>query len=300
MTNTVPPSRQDRRAALKADRRQRQRKQQVAHRRRRLLATLAGVIVVAVIAVVSVILVTNQNADAPGADLAPMVAVSDPYPGITQQTKVLGDPNALRLVEYGDYQCVACHSAQQTLVPQLIQRYVATGALSLEFRDFLVIDSGLARQRGDGYDRESLRAAEGALCAGDQGQYWAFHESLYRNWTGEGVGDFSEARVKDLAAKLGLDTAGFNQCLDSSTYESAVQQQDADASAAGVPATPTFMIGDQKVTGSSVDDYVSQIDAILVANGVTPPAAGAPAVPPAPATDPNLATPVAVLPDRAS
>ena len=290
MTSPTPPSRQDRREALKIERRQRQRKQQVAQRRRRLLATLAGVIVVAVIAVVSIILVTNQDADAPGAaDLAPMVAVSDPYPGIAQQTKVLGDPNALRLVEYGDYQCVACHSAQQTLVPELIQRYVSTGALSFEFRDFLVIDRGLAQQRGNGYDRESLRAAEAALCAGDQGKYWAFHESLYENWTGEGVGDFTDARVKDLAAKLGLDTTAFNQCLDSGTYESAVQQQDADASAAGVAATPTFMIGDRKVSGSSVDDYTSQIDAILVANGVAPPV---------PATDPNLATPVAVLPGQ--
>ncbi len=290
MTSPTPPSRQDHREALKAERRQRQRKQQAALRRRRLLATLAGVIAVAVIAVVSIILISNQDADAPGAaDLAPMVAVSDPYPGIAQQTKVLGDPNALRLVEYGDYQCVACHSAQQSVVPELIQRYVATSALSFEFRDFLVIDRGLAQQRGNGYDRESLRAAEAALCAGDQGQYWAFHESLYENWTGEGVGDFTKARVEDLAAKLGLDTAAFSQCLDGRTYESTVQQQDQDAASAGVNSTPTFMIGDQRVSGSSVAEYTSQIDAILLANGIPPPA---------PTTDPNLTTPVAVLPDR--
>ncbi len=296
MTRPTPPSRQDRREALKAERRQRQRKQQALQRRNRLLAALAGVIAVAVVAVVTVILVTGQDGDEPGsANLAPMVAVADPYPGIAQQTKVLGDPSALRMVEYGDHQCVACHQAQQSIVPELIQRYVATGALSFEFHDFLVIDANLA-QGNDDYDRESLRAAEGAMCAGDQGQYWAFHESLYRNWTGEGVGDFSDARVKDLALKLGLDTAAFNQCLDEGTHEADVQQQDADASGAGVNSTPTFQIGDQRVSGSSVDDYVTQIDAILVANGIAPPVEGAPA---APTTDPALATPAAVLPGRA-
>ena len=296
MTSSGPSTRQDRREALRVDRRQRQRKQQAAQRRRRLLTALAAVVVVAVIAVISIILITGQD-DSSGGDLAPMVAVADPYPGLPQQTKLLGDPNApLKLVEYGDYQCVACHGAQQTVVPTLIQRYVATGTVSFEFRDFLVIDRGLASQRGSDYDYESLRAAEGAMCAGDQGQYWAFHESLYRNWTGEGVGDFSESRVRDLAAKLGLDTAAFNGCLDNKTYQSAVQQQDGDASAAGVSGTPTFMIGDQKISGSTVDDDIAQIDAILVANGITPPAAVATPPPANPAA--AVAPPVAILPDR--
>ena len=292
MTRPTPPSRQDRREALKGERRQRQRKQQAIQRRNRLLAALAGVVAVAVIAVVTIILVTGQDdtGSPESANLPPMVAVADPYPGLAQQTKVLGDPNALRMVEYGDYQCVACHQAQQSIVPELIQHYVATGALSFEFHDFLVIDANLA-QGNDDYDRESLRAAEGAMCAGDQGQYWAFHESLYRNWTGEGVGDFSDARVKDLAAKLGLDTAAFNECLDSGAHEADVQAQDAAASSSGVNSTPTFLIGDQRVSGSSIDDYVTQLDAILVANGITPPAA--------PTTDPALATPAAVLPGRA-
>lgn len=294
---TPGSSRQDRREALKAERRQRQRQQQTAQRRRRLLGALAAVVAVAVIAVVTIILISNQN-DSSTSGLAPMVAVADPYPGIAQQTKVLGNANApLRLIEYGDYQCPNCQQAEETVVPALVQRYVATGALSLEFRDFLVIDGNLARN-DPGYDRESLRAAEGAMCAGDQGQYWRFHSSLYHNHTGEGVGDFSEARVKDLATKLGLDTAAFDTCLDGKTYQAAVEQQNGESSAAGITGTPTFMIGDQKVSGSTVDDYITQIDAILVANGITPPAPGATPVPTVPAPIP--ATPVAVLSDRSA
>lgn len=298
MTNPGPTSRQDRREALRTERRQRQHAQAAAARRRRLLLALGGVIAVAVIAVITVILVTQEEDAA--APLPPMVAVSDPYPGLAQQTKVLGDPNAaLRLVEYGDYQCPVCQQAQETLVPGLISRYVASGTLSFEFRDFLVIDGNLSRARGDGYDRESLRAAEGAMCAGDQGQYWAFHESLYRNHTGEGVGDFTESRVKDLAAKLGLDATTFDSCLDGGTYEAAVNQQNTDAQAAGVSGTPTFEINGQQVQGSTADDYYAQIDAILVANGITPPAADGSVAPTAPAIpETPAATPVAALSDR--
>ena len=272
MPDPTVSSRHDRREALREERRQRQRGRAAIRRRNRLLLALAGVVAVALVAVVSVILISGQSETANG-DLAPMVAVADPYPGLPQQARLLGDPNApLRLVEYGDYQCPVCRQVEETIVPALVQRYVATGLLSFEFRDYLVIDGNLAR-RDPGYDRESLRAAEGAMCAADQGQYWAFHTSLYRNHTGEGVGDFSDTRVRELAAALGLDTAAFGNCLDEGTYRSTVQRQSEEAGTAGITGTPTFMVGDQRITASSVEDSIAQIDAILVANGITPPVA---------------------------
>lgn len=293
MLNPSAPSRHDRREALREERRHRQRSQAAIRRRNRLLLALAGVVAVALVAVVSVILISGQDESAAG-DLAPMVAVSDPYSGLAQQARILGDPNArLRLVEYGDYQCPVCQQAEETIVPALVQRYVATGVLSFEFRDYLVIDGNLAR-RDPAYDRESLRAAEGAMCAADQGQYWAFHASLYRNHTGEGVGDFSDDRVRELAAALGLDTTAFGSCLDEETYRSAVQQQSADASAAGITGTPTFMVGDQQISGTSADDYIARIDAILVANGISPPAGGTAPLPTAP-IDP-AGPPIAIRP----
>lgn len=298
MSSSNPQRRRERRDAMRGNRQERLRRQQAVQRRNRLLAALAGVVVIALIAGYVAIRISNNGTKTNGnGNLGPMVAVADPYPNIPQQTKVLGDPNALRLIEYGDYQCVACHNAQQSTVPALIQKYVATGALSFEFRDYLVIDAGLARTRGSNYDHESLRAAEAAMCAGDQGKYWPYHASLYQNWTGEGVGDFTESRVKDLAAKLNLDTSAFNKCLDSNKYEDEVKKQDSDATAAGINSTPTFMINGQQISGKSLDDYYNQIDSILAAKGVIVPAAGeTPVAAETPAATPAVEAPAGSTP----
>jgi protein-disulfide isomerase len=266
-------SRRDRRDAARTSRREATRAREAAQKRRQLLLALGGAVAIALLAVVAIVIATRPDE---GSDLPPMVAVSDPYPGIPQSTKLLGDPNAaIRLVEYGDFQCPVCQQFDQQVVPDLVQRYVASGLIAFEFRDYLVIDGNLERQRGDDYDRESLRAAAGAMCAGDQGQYWAFHASLYRNHTGEGVGDFSEARIDQLAATMGLDTAAFDQCMASGNYQDAVEQQSAAAQVSGVTGTPTFMIGDQQIPNGTADAMSQQIDAILTANGITPPAASA-------------------------
>ncbi len=268
-SNDTPTSRRARRDSLRADRQRQTRATRAAAKRRQLLLTLGSVIAVAALVAVSVIVIVQRQGES---DLPAVVAVSDPYPGIQQGAQVMGDPKApLRIVEYGDYQCPICQQADRTVVPVLVERYVATGTLSFEFRDYLVIDGNLSQRIPD-YDPESLRAAEGALCAADQGQYWAFHKSLYENHTGEGVGDFSEGRVKELASLLGLDTGQFNQCLDNGTYEAQVQAQSQAAREAGIGGTPTFMIGDQQISSASVADFTSQIDAILSANGIPLPA----------------------------
>ena len=297
MSSSNPQRRRERRDAMRGNRQERLRRQQALQRRNRLLAALGGVVVIAVIAVIAVIVVSNNGTKTNGnGDLPPVTVSDESFAGIPQQTKILGNPDALRLVEYGDYQCSVCKKTQDTVIPTLIQKYVATGALSFEFHDYLVIDKNLESTKGSDYDHESLRAAEAAMCAGDQGKYWPYHASLYQNWTGEGVGDFSESRVKDLAAKLNLDTDAFNKCLDSNKYEDEVKQQDSDATAAGINATPTFVINGQQVKGSSVDEYSQAIDGILAANGVTVPAAAAPAAAETPVATPAVEAPVGSTP----
>jgi protein-disulfide isomerase len=51
----------------------------------------------------------------------------------------MGNPNAaLKLVEYGSRLCPACQNFATESVPQLVERYVATGKLSYEYRDFMI------------------------------------------------------------------------------------------------------------------------------------------------------------------
>jgi protein-disulfide isomerase len=112
--------------------------------------------------------------------------------------------------------------------PQLVSDYVESGLVRFEFHDYAF--------RGP----EAVQAAEAAACAGDQGAYWRYHDTLYLNQNGPN--SFGDARLKQMAETLGLDTGAFNQCLDSGEKESGVEASIADAQAQGIDSTPTIFI----------------------------------------------------------
>ena len=58
-------------------------------------------------------------------------------------------------------------------------------------------------------DPASIAAAEASACANLQGKFWAFHDGLL----GE-AGELSVARFKQVAARIGVDQAKFDSCLD--------------------------------------------------------------------------------------
>ncbi len=151
----------------------------------------------------------------------------------------MGDPNApVHIIEYGDFQCPYCLQFWTETEPQLIEEYVNTGKVYFEFRSFPIIGP------------ESAWAAEGAYCAGDQNKFWEYHDTLFTNWTGENVGDFTKEKLIQYAEVLGLNMAEFESCLSEEKYKEKVEQDQAQAEADGVHATPTFFINGFKVEGS--------------------------------------------------
>lgn len=112
--------------------------------------------------------------------------------------------------------------------PQLVSEYVEPGAVRFIYRDYAF--------RGP----EAVRAAEAAACAADQGAYWQFHDTLFLNQSGPN--SFGDARLKQMAATLGLDTAAFDSCLDSGEKRAAVESSIAEAQSQGIDSTPTLII----------------------------------------------------------
>ena len=81
--------------------------------------------------------------------------------GIPQNGIYLGNANApVRLVEFADLQCPFCREYTLQTLPQLVQDYVRSGKVRMEFRDlaFLGKDSVTA-----GRHRRGRRRAEQAL-----------------------------------------------------------------------------------------------------------------------------------------
>ncbi len=171
--------------------------------------------------------------------------------GELAQNNTMGDPNApVHVIEYGDFQCPYCLQFWTETEPLLIKEYVNTGKVFFEFRAYPIIGP------------ESMLAAEGAYCAGDQSKFWEYHDTLFLNWTGENVGDFTEEKLIQYAEVLDLNMVEFKSCLSEEKHKGTVEQDQAQADAQGVHATPTFIINRVKVEGaqpfSALKDLIEQ------------------------------------------
>jgi protein-disulfide isomerase len=152
----------------------------------------------------------------------------------------LGDKNApLTMVEFTDYQCPFCRYFETTTYNELKSKYIDTGRLRFVSRNL-----PLAAHP------DAMRAAEAAMCAGDQGQYWTIRPLLFRQDS-----LLTESALLEYAANLGMDMNTFESCLKSEKHKARILK---DAEAAGllrIDGTPGFLIG--KTTSDGVEGYVT-------------------------------------------
>jgi protein-disulfide isomerase len=177
-----------------------------------------------------------------------------------------GDPNApIKMEEFSDFQCPYCQRFYLETERQLVETYVATGKVYFTYRSF-----------GKFIGPESVPAAEAVYCAGDQGKFWEMHDIIFANHTGENVGDYTSRRLVAFAETIGLDVADFQSCFSNNTYSSRVNKDFTDGNAAGVQATPGFVLtyivnGETKtelISGAlPFSEFQSRIDAILAQIG---------------------------------
>lgn len=121
-------------------------------------------------------------------------------------------------------------------------------------------------------------SAEAALAAADQGKFWEYHDAIYQNQTtitqnyqtaaaaGDAAAGLTAAvdGLKGLASQVGLDTAAFNQCLDSGKNTQEVQKDYQDGISYGVEGTPAFFINGVLVSGAQpFANFKTVIDAAL-------------------------------------
>ena len=149
----------------------------------------------------------------------------------------LGQANApVVLVEFTDLQCPYCKRAHDGVLAELKKKYVDAGKLRLVSRNLPLP-----------FHPNAEPAALAALCAGEQGQFWAMRDRLFDNTEALSRQDFLKA-----AEALKLDTEAFTACLDAKRPAPRIASDKQDAAAAGITGTPSFVIGraaGDKVTG---------------------------------------------------
>jgi protein-disulfide isomerase len=173
------------------------------------------------------------------------------------------DDAPIRIVEFSDFQCPYCTRWHEETYSQLLDAY--PGKIRFVYRNYPL-----------SFHQNAMLSAQAALCAGEQDQYWAYHDKLFAEKElinpAEGTTLETDTYV-GFANDLSLDTEVFEACLTSGKYIAAIQ---ADVDFAnglptenGEPAvsgTPTFFINGKRLVGAYPFPYFKQIiDAELAA-----------------------------------
>lgn len=113
------------------------------------------------------------------------------------------------------------------------------------------------------------KASEAAVCAGQQGEYWAMNEKLFST-TGEwGAQEDPTNLYKSYAQELGLNTAAFNDCLDSGEAAAVVQADLMAGEMFGVNATPYFFVNELPIRGGLSIEALGKVIDYAAAGGST-------------------------------
>ena len=155
----------------------------------------------------------------------------------------LGNKNAkVKIQEFSDFQCPFCSHFFESSFPQILKEYVATGKVYYSYYNFPL-----------GIHPQAPKAAEAALCAGEQDKYWEMHDLLFQNqniWSGE---DNLAPIFASLAQSLGMDANKFTTCVNSNKFADTVKKDADFGDSKKVEGTPTILINKESVIGAQ--DY---------------------------------------------
>jgi protein-disulfide isomerase len=168
-------------------------------------------------------------------------------PGGTEKTAFLDEPYLgpadakVEVVEFASYGCLTCKMFHDGIFQELKKDY--GDRVRIVYRH---VPGG----------QVSLSAAMAAECAHEQGGFWPYHDLLFekvREWTRDGSAFYR------YAVEVGLEEAGFRECLDSGRYREEVLDDLRAAREMGIIGTPTLYINGRKVPNTKGYPYIKGV-----------------------------------------
>jgi protein-disulfide isomerase len=167
-------------------------------------------------------------AEGEAAPVTPLATYLDPVRGAAKAR--------VTVIEFGDYDCPYCGAVEATLA----QLLAAHPDVRLVWKSFPLPTHPNAQG-----------AAEAALCAGDQGKFWEFHDALFAHQ--DSLGDDLYQKI---AVALKLELATFTACTENHTSAPRITKTFDDGAAAAVDGVPYFFVGTTRLSGQvSIDDF---------------------------------------------
>jgi protein-disulfide isomerase len=149
------------------------------------------------------------------------------------------DTAPVTVIEFSDFGCPFCRMFSVATFPELRREYVDTGQVRWIYVP--IVTGGF---------RNGAEAARAGECAAEQGQFAAMKEQIYlarADWTDAGR---PEEVFAGIARELRLDAERFATCYRENTPADRIRYNNLTASAAGVRATPTFIIDGRIIEGA--------------------------------------------------
>lgn len=108
-----------------------------------------------------------------------------------------------------------------------------------------------------------------ALAAGRQGKFWEFHDELFKSYK-----KLNEEKVREIAVKLDLDQAQFQDDRNSPDLLSRVRQDYKEGKRLGITGVPTVFVNGKRLREGSVSGFQAMIDRELEKLGAVRRSAG--------------------------
>jgi protein-disulfide isomerase len=160
--------------------------------------------------------------------------------GIRESGNAIGDPEApVRLQFFGDLECPVCREFTTGALQALIQKWVRTDKLRIEYRSLETSTHG----------PEAFKTQQvAALAAGGQDKLWYFVELFYHEQGEEGSGYVTESYLRGLASQVpGLNLSTWSAARNDPAYASEITADARAAKGFGFTGTPSFLIGTARV-----------------------------------------------------
>jgi protein-disulfide isomerase len=150
------------------------------------------------------------------------------------------------LTLFTDFECSYCARLAPVL-DQVHQQYPEK--VRIVFKNFPLVR----------IHRFAVPAALAALAADEQGQFWPFHDRLFKNYN-----QLDTQKIEAIREELGLDAERFRARMDDPALKDLIRRDLEEGNAAGVRGTPTVFINGKKMRSRlTLDGFREAIDAAL-------------------------------------
>lgn len=147
----------------------------------------------------------------------------------------------ITIVEFSDFQCPFCARFEPVL-KTVMAKY--PDKVRLIYRHLPLTQ----------VHPDAEKAAEAAICAGNQGRFWALHDLMFQD-----QGSLNVAALKDKAKTLDLNVPVFDACLDSGQALQALKIDEQTAEQLALSTTPTSFVNGRIYRGVLTEQRLSSI-----------------------------------------